>query len=182
MVIFNKLEAMPREIMYNEKFYFLEVEVTAWGKLCVHYREMRNRNDQILPYVVEPEKEPYIPTLIAQTETSGLNEHIGNCKTLDDCLNAIEDKIMELGLLKDLQEFEARPKVGDIVAKKGTGRQFKVGIVTTEGEYLSYMTGLKQYKGKCKDIWVSKADTFEGIETKGYLLLDEIEIVAKSKS
>lgn len=174
MVIYNKLEAMPREIMYNGKFYFLEVVVTAWGKLCVQYREMNDRNDKILPYVVEPENAPYIPTLIAATETSGLNEHIGNCKTLDECLNAIEDKIMEMGLLKDLQEWEARPKVGDVVQSKLNGRTFTIGIVTTEGEYLSYMTGLSKYKEQCKDLWFSEAKTLEGIEKEGYLLENEI--------
>ena len=98
----NKLELLPTSIDYNGKCFFLNVWVTAWGNLCVGYKEMGGTK-KILCYVVEKNKSEYIPTIIEETETSGYNEHIGNCPTLDACLTMVIYKINELaqkGVLK----------------------------------------------------------------------------------
>lgn len=98
----NKLELMPTSIDYNGKCFFLNVWVNAWGNLCVCYKEL-GKTKTILSYVVEKNKPKYIPDIIEETEESGLNEHIGNCPTLDECIVAVIDKINELvlkGVLK----------------------------------------------------------------------------------
>ena len=100
---FNKLEIIPREFYYKGKLYSLRVWVNAWGEICVGYKEFGSDN-VILSYVVQPNHTPYHPDLIEKTETSGLNEHIGNDRTLDLCLNAIEDKIMSMR-----EEFKVAP-------------------------------------------------------------------------
>lgn len=40
----HKIETLPREIKYNGNYYFLNVHITAWGKLCVGYKIMDPRN------------------------------------------------------------------------------------------------------------------------------------------
>lgn len=100
---FNKLEIIPRAFDYKGKLYSLRVWVNAWGEICVGYKEFGSDN-VILSYVVQPNHTPYHPDLIEKTETSGLNEHIGNDRTLDLCLNAIEDKIMSMR-----EEFKVVP-------------------------------------------------------------------------
>ena len=91
----NKLELLPTSIDYNGKCFFLNVWVTAWGNLCVGYKEMGGTKI-ILSYVVEKNKAEYIPDIIEETESSGYNEHIGNCPTLDKCITAMIYKINEL--------------------------------------------------------------------------------------
>ena len=91
----NKLELMPTSIDYDGKCFFLNVYVTAWGNLCVCYKEMGGTRI-ILCYVVEKNKPEYIPDIIEETEDSGFNEHIGNCPTLDACLTTMIYKINEL--------------------------------------------------------------------------------------
>ncbi len=91
----NKLELLPTSIDYNGKCFFLRVWVTAWGNLCVGYKEM-GETKTILSYVVEKNKPEYIPDIIDATETSGYNEEIGNCQTLDKCITAMIYKINEL--------------------------------------------------------------------------------------
>lgn len=108
MRTFNKLELIPRCIGYKGKSYFLRVWVNAWGEICVGYKEFGS-DKVILSYVVQPNHTPYHPDLIEETETSGLNEHIGNDHTLDLCLNAIEDKIMELQGTLSEDEFKVEP-------------------------------------------------------------------------
>ena len=98
----NTLEALPKSIVYKGRTFSLQVHVTAWGHLCVGYKELGSEKE-ILTYVVEKDKEPYIPAIIEETETSGLNEHIGNCTTLDKCLLAIVDKISKMSLQGELQ-------------------------------------------------------------------------------
>lgn len=98
----NTLELLPKSIDYKGSTFFLQVHVTAWGHLCVCYKEFGGTKT-ILCYVVEKDKEAYIPVIIEETEYSGLNEHIGNCKTLDECLTAIISKINELSQKGELQ-------------------------------------------------------------------------------
>jgi len=105
----NMLELLPKTIFYNGKAFFLQVWVSACGNLCVGYKDLLGKKDvsgaqeSILCYVVEKNKEKYLPKIIEQTETSGLNEHIGNCPTLDECLTAIISKINELSQKGELK-------------------------------------------------------------------------------
>ena len=71
------------------------MRVNAWGNLCVGYKELGGTKT-ILNYVVEKNKSEYIPSIIEETDNSGINEHIGNCPTLDACLTAMIYKINEL--------------------------------------------------------------------------------------
>jgi hypothetical protein len=91
----NKLELLPKSIDYKGRTFFLQVHVTAWGHLCVCYKELGG-DREILNYVVEKDKSEYIPDIIEGTETSGHNEEIGNCPTLDACLTSMIYKINEL--------------------------------------------------------------------------------------
>ena len=101
----NKLELLPISIEYKDSEFFLQVWVNAWGNLCIGYQKIDSNDvhDTILCYVVEKNKSEYIPDIIDMTETSGYNEEIGNCQTLDDCITAMIYKINELtqkGMLK----------------------------------------------------------------------------------
>lgn len=91
----NTLELLPKSIDYKGDTFFLQVTVTALGHLCVCYKEYGG-DKKILNYVVEKNKDKYRPTIIEETETSGLNEHIGNCTTLDKCITAMIYKINDL--------------------------------------------------------------------------------------
>ena len=191
---FNKLELIPRCIDYKGKSYFLRVWVNAWCEICVGYKELGN-DKIILSYVVQPNHTPYHPDLIEETETSGLNEHIGNDRTLDLCLNAIEDKIMELQETLSEDEFKVAPnkydanqdedqeepsgeiKVGDEVIVKRTGEKVKIGIITTEGEWVNHATALDRWKDKLTTRWYSTAKSLDELARVGYLLEDEIEKV-----
>ena len=87
----NKLEKLPKHVDYKNECYSLRVWVTAWNRLCVGYRRTDNANvcDDTLPinilsFVVEQNNDDFIPDTI---EHKGLNDNIGNCKTLDDCID-----------------------------------------------------------------------------------------------
>ena len=105
----NTLELLPKSIDYKGSTFFLRVWVTAWNKLCVGYKDLLGKKDisgntkTILCYVVEKDKKEYIPTIIEETETSGFNEHIGNCTTLDKCITAMIYKINELSQKGELK-------------------------------------------------------------------------------
>ena len=105
----NSLELLPKTIDYKGKTFFLQVWVNAWAHLCVGYKDLLGKKDVsgaqkiILCYVVEKDKEKYLPKIIEQTETSGLNEHIGNSKTLDECITAIIYKINEMTLSGEMR-------------------------------------------------------------------------------
>ena len=191
---FNKLELIPRCIDYKGKSYFLRVWVNAWGEICVGYKELGN-DKIILSYVVQPGRTPYHPAIIEETETSGLNEHIGNDHTLDLCLNTIEDKIMSMQVTLSEEEFKVTPnkydvnygkdqeeesdeiKVGDEVIVKRTGEKVKIGIITTEGEWVNHATALDRWKDKLTTRWYSTAKSLDELARVGYLLEDEIEKV-----
>ena len=92
----NKLEKLPKHLTYKNGWYSLRVWVTAWDRLCVGYRLIDSDNrlidsadDDTLPinilsFVVEQNNDVFIPETI---EPKGLNDNIGNCKTLDDCID-----------------------------------------------------------------------------------------------
>ena len=82
----NKLEKLPKHLTYKNGWYSLRVWVTMWG-LCVGYRLIDNDDTlptNILSFVVEQNNDVFIPDTI---EPKGLNDNIGNCKTLDDCID-----------------------------------------------------------------------------------------------
>lgn len=91
----NKLETLPKTIVYNGVYYVLDVHVTFRLHLCVCYKNL-NRDD-ILCYVVEPDSEPYAPKSI-ESSNGIMNENIGNEKTLDDCIDRIFEQIDKLQL------------------------------------------------------------------------------------
>ena len=85
----NKLEKLPKHLNYKNGWYSLRVWVTAWDRLCVGYRRIDSAGDDTLPinilsFVVEQNNDVFIPDTI---EPKGLNDNIGNCKTLDDCID-----------------------------------------------------------------------------------------------
>jgi hypothetical protein len=87
----NKIEKLPKHLDYKNECYSLRVWVNAWDRLCVGYRRTDNANvgDDTLPinilsFVVEQNNDEFIPDTI---EPKGLNDSIGNCKTLDDCID-----------------------------------------------------------------------------------------------
>ena len=102
----NKLELLPTSIDYNGNCFFLNVWVNAWGNLCVGYRyKEMGEIKTILCYVVEKNNPEYIPDIIEETKDSGFNAHIGNCSTLDACIEVMIYKINELvpkGVLKPM--------------------------------------------------------------------------------
>lgn len=98
----NKIEFLPKEIVYNGVDYSINLHVSAWGNIVICYRSMFKVDGQfidIFPYCVECNKEPYIPEIFAAGEHTGLNEHIGNCQSLDDCVEQIKIRIQRA--LKD---------------------------------------------------------------------------------
>ena len=85
----NKLEKLPKHVNYKNGWYSLRVWVTAWDRLCVGYRLIDSAGDDTLPtnilsFVVEQNNDVFIPDTI---EPKCLNDNIGNCKTLDDCID-----------------------------------------------------------------------------------------------
>lgn len=48
------IEELPKVIKYNNKYYALNVHITAWGKLCICYKEFfERRGESILSCIVE---------------------------------------------------------------------------------------------------------------------------------
>ena len=88
----NKLEKLPKHVTYKSGWYSLRVWVTAWDRLCVGYRLIDSASydpydtlpTNILSFVVEQNNDVFIPDTIEPTD---LNDNIGNCKTLDDCID-----------------------------------------------------------------------------------------------
>ena len=100
----NKLEKLPKNVNYKNGCYSLRVWVTAWNRLCVGYRLIDNAGDDTLPvnilsFVVEQNNDVFIPDTI---EPKGLNDNIGNCKTLDDCID---------NLICQIERFKSKIKV-----------------------------------------------------------------------
>ena len=92
----NKIETLPKQLVYDGIDYAINLHINAWGNIVICYRSMFKCNGNyidIFPYCVEYKNKPYIPKIFVAGEYTGLNEHIGNCKTLDDCIDAIENAI-----------------------------------------------------------------------------------------
>ena len=93
----NKLETLPKHLEYKNGFYALAVWVTAWNNLCIGYKLVDGPSDQthILSTVVEPNNEPFIPNTI---EPQGLNDNIGNARTLDDAIDVVQSQISRFNI------------------------------------------------------------------------------------
>lgn len=95
----NIIETLPKTFVFNNIIYTLGLHVTAFNRLCICYREMFKRDNQITTEIlcsvcVEPENEPR-----RIEDTIGyFNEYIGNAKTLDNAVlmlkNYLEQYIM----------------------------------------------------------------------------------------
>ena len=89
----NKIELLPKDIYVNDTLYQIHLWVTAFGKLCIGYknimsiisRNILDKNLYLFSVCVEPENEP-----ISIENTIGyLNEYVGNARTLDDACDEI---------------------------------------------------------------------------------------------
>lgn len=92
----NTIETLPICVSYQGADYTISMYVNAWGNLVIGYRsilKIKGERPMILVYCVEPKNEPYIPQIFAPGEHTWLNEHIGNCKTLDECVEHIHNAI-----------------------------------------------------------------------------------------
>lgn len=88
----NKIETLPKVIEYKGVYYSINLHLNAWNNIVICYRSMFKVGGQfidIFPYCVEPNHEPYTADIFAANDYSGLNQHIGNCKTLDACVEQI---------------------------------------------------------------------------------------------
>lgn len=91
----NKLETLPRSLDYKGKPYFLRIHVNFRNQIVIQYSY--DPKTYILSYVVQPELEPYDPRSIESSDGQ-FNENIGNCRTLDDCIDKIKEWIDKLGI------------------------------------------------------------------------------------
>ena len=86
----NKIELLPKDIYVNDTLYQIRLWVTAFGKLCIGYKNIMSRNIldknvHLFSVCVEPENEP-----ISIENTIGyLNEYVGNARTLDDACDEL---------------------------------------------------------------------------------------------
>ena len=86
----NKIELLPKDLYYNETLYQVEMWVTAFGRLCIGYRNSLDvKHEALFSVCVEPENTPRsIPSTIGF-----LNEYIGNAVSVDDACEEILDYI-----------------------------------------------------------------------------------------
>jgi hypothetical protein len=97
----NIIETLPKTFDSNGIPYTLCMHVTAFGKLCIYYREMIPHNDgsrKILCSVcVEPENEP-----VKIEDTIGtFNDYVGNARTLDDAAEMLKTYVETVYIKRD---------------------------------------------------------------------------------
>lgn len=86
----NKIELLPKDIYVNDVLYQIRLWVTAFGRLCIGYKNatthnILDKNIHLFSVCVEPENKP-----VSIQDTIGyLNEYVGNAKTLDDACDEI---------------------------------------------------------------------------------------------
>ena len=82
----NKIELLPKDLYYNETLYQVEMWVTAFGRLCIGYRNSLDvKHEALFSVCVEPENTPR-----SISSTIGyLNEYIGNTKNIDDACDEL---------------------------------------------------------------------------------------------
>ena len=86
----NKIELLPKDIYYKDALYQVAMWVTAFGRLCIGYRNPFDvKHESLFSVCVEPENNPRsIPSTIGY-----LNEYIGNMQTVDDACDELLDWI-----------------------------------------------------------------------------------------
>ena len=86
----NKIELLPKDIYYKDDLYQVGMWVTAFGRLCIGYRNLLDfRHIHLFSVCVEPENTPCsIPSTIGF-----LNEYIGNAVSVDDACEELLDWI-----------------------------------------------------------------------------------------
>ena len=86
----NKIELLPKDIMFENEYYQLGMWVTAFSRLCIGYKHILDRNETLFSVCVEPERAP-----ISISETKGwfLNGLIGNAVSVDDACEELLDYI-----------------------------------------------------------------------------------------
>ena len=86
----NKVETLVKEVELNGKTYLPKVFITAFGRWCVSYRNIFDREDCLCSVCVEPENEP---TKIEDTIGCDINDGVGNARTIDDAIEMIKEYI-----------------------------------------------------------------------------------------
>lgn len=95
--LINNIETLPKSIEYNKETYYLNIHTNAWNNLVIEYSTSTPKvleRKSILAYCVERNNDPYIPKGF-DTQEGGLNENIGNDRTLDKCIEHICDIISD---------------------------------------------------------------------------------------
>ena len=87
----NKIELLPKDIYYKDDLYQVAMWITAFGRLCIGYRNPLNvKRDSLFSVCVEPEKDP---SDIKEYGSGRLNEGIGNAVSVDDACEMILEYI-----------------------------------------------------------------------------------------
>lgn len=97
MELINDIETLPKSIKYNKETYYLNIHISTWNNLVIGYYTSTPKvleKKSILVYCVERNKEPYIPKGF-DTKEGGLNENIGNDRSLNKCIEHISDIISD---------------------------------------------------------------------------------------
>ena len=82
----NKIELLPKDIYYKDDLYQVGMWVTAFGRLCIGYRNLLDfRHIHLFSVCVEPENTP--------NSISFLNDCIGNAVSVDDACEELLDWI-----------------------------------------------------------------------------------------
>ena len=86
----NKIELLPKDIYYKDDLYQVAMWVTAFGRLCIGYRNSLDvKHESLFSVCVEPENHPR-----SISSTIGfLNEYIGNAVSVDDACEELLDWI-----------------------------------------------------------------------------------------
>ena len=88
----NIIETLPRTFEFNGIMYALGMHITAFDKLCIYYKEMIPQDNGIRNILcsvcVEPDNEPF-----KIEDTSGINEYVGNTRTLNDAAQMLKDYV-----------------------------------------------------------------------------------------
>ena len=82
----NKIELLPKAIIYKEQLFQLGMWITAFDRLCIGYRHVFNMTENLFCVCVEPE---HTPVSIIETENAWINSYIGNSRNVDDACEEI---------------------------------------------------------------------------------------------
>ena len=89
----NKIELLPNDIYYKDDLYQIAMWVTAFGRLCIGYRNPLNvKRDSLFSVCVEPENKPHS---ITESNSNWINAGIGNAISVDDACEELMAYIAE---------------------------------------------------------------------------------------